>query len=117
MKTSRKMLTAVLAVVTLTTQLPATADSLATVPVETPLVPIAERDLLANAFDGIGPPTTVLLDDQTMRDTRGELWPFVFGVVGLDLALAGYFWGVYVPAVGGSGNCTTCNTPALTAHH
>ena len=68
---------------------------------------------LASAFDGGLPVEASLLDNQAMEQTHGQLWPLVGGIaaiVGVDLALASYFWGVYVPSTGG-GSCTTCTIP------
>jgi hypothetical protein len=73
---------------------------------------------LAQAFDGFEQSGATLLDDQAMRDTRGELWPFIVSVVGVDLALSSYFWGVYVPYVSGGGSgCITCSYALTVAHH
>ena len=68
---------------------------------------------LASAFEGGLPGEASLLDNQAMEQTHGQLWPLVGGIaaiVGVDLALASYFWGVYVPSAGG-GSCTTCTIP------
>ena len=47
---------------------------------------------------------TPLQDDQTRSvsvieamQTRGKVLPVVLGVAAVDIALATYFWGVYVP--------------------
>ena len=47
---------------------------------------------------------TPLQDEQTRsvsvieaRQTRGKVLPVVLGVAAVDIALATYFWGVYVP--------------------
>ncbi len=44
-----------------------------------------------------------LLSSEEMAATEGDFFPAYFGylaaVVTIDLALAGYFWGVYVPTV------------------
>ena len=34
---------------------------------------------------------------QDIAELRGQLWPFILGVVAVDLALQTYFYGVYVP--------------------
>ena len=68
---------------------------------------------LASAFEGGLPGEASFLDNQAMEQTHGQLWPLVGGIaaiVGVDLALASYFWGVYVPSTGG-GSCTTCTIP------
>ncbi|GEM_PF-941797 len=50
------------------------------------------------------------LSESQMTETKGEVMPFILGVVAVDLALAGFFWGVYVPnyASGGGGGGSTC---------
>jgi len=43
---------------------------------------------------------TIIVDEDVTQDifkVRGQLWPFIFGVVAVDLALQTYFYGVYVP--------------------
>ena len=54
-----------------------------------------------------------ILDEEALRDTEGALWPLIGAVVTIDLALATFFWGAYVPTVTGSGGglCTTCYLP------
>jgi len=48
------------------------------------------------------------LSEQEMADTKGELAFLVAAIVGVDLALIGTFWGVYVPTYG-AGGCLNCN--------
>ncbi len=46
----------------------------------------------------------MILDEDVTRDIaqlRGQLWPFILGVVAVDLALQTYFYGVYVPKTRG----------------
>ena len=38
---------------------------------------------------------------QDIAELRGQLWPFILGVVAVDLALQTYFYGVYVPQTRG----------------
>ncbi len=38
---------------------------------------------------------------QDIAELRGQLWPFILGVVAFDLALQIYFYGVYVPQTRG----------------
>ena len=38
---------------------------------------------------------------QDFAELRGQLWPFILGVVAVDLALQTYFYGVYVPQTRG----------------
>ena len=43
---------------------------------------------------------TIIVDEDVTQDifeVRGQLWPFILGVVAVDLALQTYFYGVYVP--------------------
>lgn len=55
----------------------------------------------------------VALDDAAMAETRGELIPLIASIAAVDLALATFFWGVYVPmyAQPRGGVCTTCDIP------
>ncbi|MEM9314388.1 MAG: hypothetical protein AAGA95_07150 [Pseudomonadota bacterium] len=56
-----------------------------------------------------------VLDGRAMADTEGELWPFIAAVVTIDVGLATFFWGTYVPTItaatggGGGGVCPSCN--------
>ena len=38
---------------------------------------------------------------QDIAELRGQLWPFILGVVAVDLALQTYYYGVYVPQTRG----------------
>ena len=79
---------------------------------------VTDRELLAQAFDDAKSSNAKLLDAGVMRDTRGQVWPFIAAVATFDLALASYFWGVYVPTVSaGGGGCMTCSWSALVAQH
>ncbi|MEE4279664.1 MAG: hypothetical protein V2I82_14450 [Halieaceae bacterium] len=78
--------------------------------------PLAEAGLddtlVEQAFGAVQADELQLLDQAAMESTEGELWPFVFGVAGLDIALSAYFYGVYVPAISGTGGfCVSCNWP------
>jgi hypothetical protein len=55
------------------------------------------------------------LSEQEMVDTKGELAFLVAAIVGIDLALIGTFWGVYVPNAGG-GSCLNCSLADLRRH-
>ena len=55
------------------------------------------------------------LSEQEMSDTKGELAFLVAAIVGIDLALIGAFWGVYVPNYG-AGGCLKCNDKNLSSH-
>ena len=38
---------------------------------------------------------------QDITQLRGKLWPFILGVVAVDLAVQTYFYGVYIPQTRG----------------
>ena len=42
--------------------------------------------------------TKSIMLDTDVSEIRGEVWPVIFGVVAVDLALQAYFYGVYVPS-------------------
>lgn len=68
----------------------------------------------AQAFAGADASEIALMNESAMQETEGQLWPLVGGIaaiVGVDIALASYFWGVYVPSSGGGGKCPTCTIP------
>ena len=51
----------------------------------------AQSGLLADAFGSPPSPGIQVLDEPVMRDTQGELWPWIIGVATLDLSLASFF--------------------------
>jgi hypothetical protein len=67
----------------------------------------AGRALIDLAFDAPAVEQVAILNDTQMTATRGDLWPFIFGVAAVDIGLAGFFWGVYVPTV--AGPCRVCD--------
>lgn len=71
------------------------------------------EDSLAAAFEVQPVATPQPLSASQMQATEGQLWPLIGAIVSVDLALSGYFWGVYVPTVYGSssGFCVTCYAP------
>jgi hypothetical protein len=71
-----------------------------------------EQAWLAEAFAGSPGAAVTSLSASEMAQTRGKLalLPFIGLVVGTDIALASFFWGVYVPTVGGSGCGTICTS-------
>ena len=72
--------------------------------------PAGEPAWVGDAFGGVTPSTVAALSGADMATTRGRFAPMVVyigAVAGLDLALAGFFWGVYLPAYGGGG-CSSC---------
>ena len=65
---------------------------------------------MSAAFERPASSTVMPLDAQLMDNTQGELWPWIFGVVAVDLSLASFFWGEYVPIMAASGGaCITCD--------
>jgi hypothetical protein len=73
----------------------------------------AIEDPLAAAFAAPPEAAPQPLSASQMQATEGQLWPLIGAIVSVDLALSGYFWGVYVPTVYGSssGFCVTCYAP------
>ena len=64
-------------------------------------------DAVAAAFAGTDemPSSMALLGDAEMSATRGRFAPLglALAIAGVDIALMGVFWGVYVPHYGSSG--------------
>lgn len=70
----------------------------------------AQSALISNAFDSPPSSRVQVLDEHAMSRTQGELWPWIIGVVTLDLTLASFFWGDYIPTVASSGGlCVNCD--------
>lgn len=67
---------------------------------------------LAEAFAGSADASVATLSAADMAQTQGRfaLIPFIGLVVGTDIALASFYWGVYVPTVGGSSCGTLCSS-------
>jgi hypothetical protein len=42
-----------------------------------------------------------IIVDEDLGEVRGQLWPFILGVVAVDLAIQTYFYGVYMPQTRG----------------
>lgn len=62
----------------------------------------APPDALINHYLSLpGEMTKSIMLDTDISEVRGEVWPFIFGVVAVDLALQAYFYGVYVPSTRG----------------
>ncbi len=57
---------------------------------------------LADHFGELPAGTLEVLDPVEMQETKGQLWPLIGAVVTVDLALATFFWGTYVPTVTGT---------------
>lgn len=91
----------------------ALAVALATLHPVSAAVPGDGGGSLAYAFDA-GPAADLqVLDAQGMAETRGRLLPWIVGIAGLDLALIGAFWGVYVPTYGAGYGCSFCTVPTV----
>ena len=54
--------------------------------------------LINNQLSLPGEITKSIMLDTDISEVRGEVWPIIFGVVAVDLALQAYFYGVYVPS-------------------
>ena len=54
--------------------------------------------LINNSLSLPGEMTKSIVIDTDISKVRGEVWPFIFGVVAVDLALQTYYYGVYVPS-------------------
>ena len=57
--------------------------------------------LINNHLSLSGEMTKLIMLDTDISEVRGEVWPIIFGVVAVDLALQAYFYGVYVPSTRG----------------
>ena len=54
--------------------------------------------LINNQLSLPGEMNKSIMLDTDISEVRGEVWPIIFGVVAVDLALQAYFYGVYVPS-------------------
>lgn len=54
--------------------------------------------LINNSLSLPGEMTKSIVIDTDISEVRGEVWPFIFGVVAVDLALQTYYYGVNVPS-------------------
>ena len=63
-----------------------------------PAVAAPPNALINNSLSLPGEMTKSIMLDTDISEVRGEVWPFILGVVAVDLALQAYFYGVYVPA-------------------
>ena len=54
--------------------------------------------LINNQLSLPGEMTKSIMLETDISEVRGEVWPIIFGVVAVDLALQAYFYGVYVPS-------------------
>lgn len=39
------------------------------------------------------------LEAATMADTQGQIWALPLAIASIDMALMGFFWGVYIPYI------------------
>lgn len=71
--------------------------------------PATQLKLLQSSF-AVAPESEVLpLSPGAMHATQGELWPWIIGITTLDLALASFFWGDYIPTITSpGGTCVNC---------
>lgn len=73
--------------------------------------------VLQQAFHELPADGVRVLSDEQMREVEGKLWPYIATVVTLDLTMASFFWGVYVPFVTTGGACTFCTLTPLVQQH
>jgi hypothetical protein len=59
-----------------------------------------------------------VLSPDALAESNGKVAPLIlaFSIAGVDLALMGMFWGVYVPNYGGGGFCSGCTDAMLSSH-
>ena len=59
-----------------------------------------------------------MLSGAELEDATGRIAPLylALSIAGVDLALMGFFWGVYVPNYGGGGSCAGCNDAQINPH-
>ncbi len=75
---------------------------------------------VSSAFGGVSPLTSgaEVLTDAELESATGRVAPLylALSIAGVDLALMGFFWGVYVPNYGGGGSCAVCNDARISSH-
>jgi hypothetical protein len=78
----------------------------------------APADTLAAAFGDTAGMAVARLDAATMDSTRGRLAPLLLplSIAGLDLALIGAFWGVYLPNYVFTDRCSGCAGGKINLH-
>ncbi|MEQ9462439.1 MAG: hypothetical protein RJQ10_02165 [Haliea sp.] len=59
-----------------------------------------------------------MLTGAELESATGRIAPLylALSIAGVDLALMGFFWGVYVPHYGGGGSCAGCNDAQINSH-
>ena len=75
-----------------------------------------DQQAIASVFDldNIDANGVTVLDETELSETRGAFAPIlglVMGIAGLDVTLAGFYWGVYVPYYAKQGPSFTYNHP------
>lgn len=75
-----------------------------------------DQQALASVFDvdNIDASGVTVLDETELSETRGALAPMlglVMGIAALDVTLAGFYWGVYVPYYAKQGPSFNYNLP------
>lgn len=58
-----------------------------------------------------------VLSPDALAESNGKVAPLLlaFSIVGVDLALMGMYWGVYVPNYGGGGSCSGCTDAMISS--
>lgn len=79
-----------------------------------------ENAWVSAAFAGVGPGASgaSMLTHTELESATGRIAPiyFALSVAGFDLALMGFYWGVYVPQYGGGGSCAGCTDAMFNLH-
>lgn len=84
--------------------------------------PAAAQDpaWVSSAFGGLSPLASgaEVLTDAELQSATGRIAPLylALSIAGVDLALMGFFWGIYVPNYGGGGSCAGCNDAQINPH-
>ncbi len=73
---------------------------------------------VSSAFGGVSPMAAgaEMLTDAELENARGRLAPLAltFAIAGFDVALMGFYWGIYVPYYSGGGGCIGgCSTSLI----
>lgn len=72
--------------------------------------PAQQSALLSEAFNSAPSASARVFDEALMEETQGALWPWIFGVVAVDISLASFFWGDYLPTMAAAGGaCVNCD--------
>jgi len=88
-------------------------------PLSAAAAPSAAEDTawVNSAFDGVGsmPSGAEMLSGAELEDATGRLAPLAltFAIAGFDVALMGFYWGVYVPYYSGGGCVSGCSNSLI----